>query len=172
VGYDELKEFQGKRYSGMRIGRRHTWIYGDGVWRERKGTPDKWEFTFSAAKRRKGRAPEGSGAPVGTEYHWYILGHQYVRKLDANTYDTFMEGMKHKVAHKRAVAEKWSTGASRGKTERARMEVILEDAQARGDVPEDKEPEPPPWATMPPAEEAPRPKARVKARTPRIKAAG
>ncbi|MGI0043541.1 MAG: hypothetical protein ACRD47_07500 [Nitrososphaeraceae archaeon] len=24
-------------------------------------------------KRRAGNAPEGSGVPVGTEYHWYIV---------------------------------------------------------------------------------------------------
>jgi hypothetical protein len=29
-------------------------------------------------------APEGSGVPVGTEYHWYVLAHQNVRKLNAN----------------------------------------------------------------------------------------
>jgi hypothetical protein len=31
------------------------------------------------------RSKLGSGAPIGTEYHWYILAHQNVRKLDANT---------------------------------------------------------------------------------------
>ncbi|HYZ65355.1 MAG TPA: hypothetical protein VE574_01380, partial [Nitrososphaeraceae archaeon] len=58
--------------------------------------------------RRSGRAPEGSGVPVGTEYHWYILAHQNVRKLDANNYTTSMTGMKYKLAHKRADKEKWS----------------------------------------------------------------
>ena len=27
-------------------------------------------------KRRAGHAPEGSGVPVGTEYHWYIVAHR------------------------------------------------------------------------------------------------
>lgn len=41
-----------------------------------KLTPDKWEFIYAVNKRRAGQAPEGSGVPVGTEYHWYILAHQ------------------------------------------------------------------------------------------------
>jgi hypothetical protein len=74
----------------------------------RKITPDKWEFTFDVNKRRSGKAPEGSGIPVGTEYHWYILAHQNVRKLDANNYTTSMTGLKYKLAHKRAEKDKWS----------------------------------------------------------------
>ena len=48
-------------------------VHDEGVWKERKVEPDKWEFTYAVGKRRAGRAPEGSGVPVGTEYHWYIL---------------------------------------------------------------------------------------------------
>ena len=59
-------------------------------------------------KRRAGRAPEGSGVPVGTEYHWYILAHQNVRKLNANDYTTTMTGLKFKLAHKRFDKETWS----------------------------------------------------------------
>ena len=64
--YDALKEHEGKRYTGMQIGRGHKWNYDAGQWVEKKVTPDKWEFQYSVVKRRKGRAPEGSGAPVGT----------------------------------------------------------------------------------------------------------
>jgi hypothetical protein len=46
--------------------------------------------------------------PVGTEYHWYILAHQNVRKLDANTYTTALTGLKYKLAHKRAGKDTWS----------------------------------------------------------------
>ena len=82
------------------------------------------------AKRRAGHAPPGSGVPVGTEYHWYILAHQNVRKLDANTYTTgddpalrppdafdltrsgvhhvSLTGLKYKLAHKRAEKDAWS----------------------------------------------------------------
>lgn len=65
-------------------------IKGNG---KKKQTPDLWEFNYNVNKHRKGHAPEGSGVPVGTEYHWYILAHQNVRKLDANTYSTAMRGL-------------------------------------------------------------------------------
>ncbi|MGH9976399.1 MAG: hypothetical protein ACRD8Z_11260 [Nitrososphaeraceae archaeon] len=76
--------------------------------KRKKITPDKWEFIYTVNKRRAGNAPEGSGVPVGTEYHWYILAHQNVRKLDANNYTTSMVGLKYKLAHKRADKEKWN----------------------------------------------------------------
>src|ERR1700745_1146462 len=107
--YNEFKEFEGKRYTGMKIGRSHKWYYDKGEWKEKKITPDEWEFNYNVKKRRAGKAPEGSGVPVGTEYHWYILAHQNVRKLDANTYSTAMRGYKYKLAHRRADKENWST---------------------------------------------------------------
>ena len=70
--------------------------------------PDRWEFSYAVHKRRAGHAPAGSGVPVGTEYHWYILAHQNVRKLDANTYTTALTGLKYKLAHKRAGKDTWS----------------------------------------------------------------
>jgi len=106
--YDELKEFQGKKYTGMKVGRRHKWRYDAGEWTEKKVTPDRWEFQYSVVKRRAGRAPEGSGAPVGTAYRWYILASQVVTKIDANSYTTEMVGVKHKLAHRRADKETWS----------------------------------------------------------------
>jgi hypothetical protein len=106
--YNEYKEFEGKQYTGMKVGRSHKWYYDKGQWNEKKITPDKWEFTYAVNKRRAGHAPEGSGVPVGTEYHWYILAHQNVRKLDANNYTTSMTGLKYKLAHKRAEKEKWT----------------------------------------------------------------
>src|SRR5688500_10679555 len=92
----------------MAIGRSHKWYYDKGEWKETKVTPDKWQFNYSVTKRRAGKAPEGSGAPVGTEYHWYILADQIVKKMDANNYSTAMTGLKYKIAHKRAASEKWS----------------------------------------------------------------
>jgi hypothetical protein len=106
--YDQLKEFKGKRYTGMAVGRSHKWRYDAGEWKERKVTPDRWEFTYNVVKRRAGKAPEGSGAPVGTAYHWYIVADQTVTKLDANSYMTEMTGHKIKVAHKRAGKSSWS----------------------------------------------------------------
>jgi hypothetical protein len=106
--YNEFKVFEGKKYTGMRVGGRHKWYYEKGEWNEKKVTPDRWEFSYAVPKRRAGHAPPGSGVPVGTEYHWYILAHQNVRKLDENTYSTAMTGLKYKLAHKRAGRDAWS----------------------------------------------------------------
>jgi hypothetical protein len=78
VSYNEFKEYEGQRYTGMKIGRSHTWYYDQGEWKETKITPDLWRIGYAVAKRRAGRAPEGSGVPIGTEYHWYVLAHQHV----------------------------------------------------------------------------------------------
>lgn len=106
--YNQYKFFEGQQYTGMKIGRSHKWYYDKGEWRDHKITPDLWEIEYHVTKRRAGKAPEGSGVPVGTEYHWYILGHQHVRKLDANSYSTTLTGLKYKLAHKRFDKEKWN----------------------------------------------------------------
>ena len=121
--YNTVKEFAGKKYTGMRVGASHSWYYRQGEWRETKVAPDKWQFTYAVNKRRERDAPEGSGAPVGTEYHWYILAHQNVRKLDANEYTTSMTGAKYKLAHRRAASGEWS--ASR-RTRLRQLIAILE----------------------------------------------
>ncbi len=126
VAFDDLKEFRGKVYSGMPIGGGHTWEYTGGVWRERKVAPDRWDFTFSSLKRRRREAPEGSGVPVGTGYHWFILAHQRVRKLDKDTYETLMEGVKYKIAHKRPHWRGWSTDYPDHEPEREVLIRILE----------------------------------------------
>jgi hypothetical protein len=92
--------------------------------KEDKITPDKWEFTYSVKKTRAWQAPEGSGVPVGTEYHWYILAHQNVRKLDANSYTTSMTGLKYKLAHRRAEKEEWNATDN---TQRKRLIQILQE---------------------------------------------
>jgi hypothetical protein len=126
--YDRFKDFKGKRYTGMAVGRRHKWRYDAGEWTEKKVTPDKWEFQYAVKKRRAGKAPEGSGAPVGTAYHWYILAHQTVTKQDANSYTTEMVGVKHKLAHRRADKESWSAGdqAQRKQLARILRELLAE----------------------------------------------
>jgi hypothetical protein len=125
TGYNEYKDFEGKKYTGMRVGGIHQWYYDKGEWKEKKIAPDKWEFTYATNKRRAWQAPEGSGVPVGTEYHWYLLAHQNVRKLDANSYTTSMEGLKYKLAHKRAEIGKWS---STNYAQKERLIQILEDS--------------------------------------------
>jgi hypothetical protein len=124
VSYDEFKDFEGRKYTGMKVGRSHKWYYDQGEWREKKITPDLWQVSYAVNKRRAGRAPEGSGVPVGTEYHWYVLAHQNVRKLNANDYTTSLFGLKFKIAHKRADTEKWSAAE---KTQRKRMIAFLRD---------------------------------------------
>jgi hypothetical protein len=122
ASYNEVKDFEGQRYMGMRVGRSHKWYYDKGEWKETKITPDLWEISYAVTKRRAGRAPEGSGVPVGTEYHWYILAHQMVKKLNANDYSTSMTGLKFKLAHKRADKKKWSASA---KAQRRRLVKLL-----------------------------------------------
>ena len=133
--YSAYKEFEGKQYTGMKIGRRHKWYYDKGEWKERKVTPDKWAFEYAVTKRRAGKAPAGSGVPVGTEYHWYILAHQHARKLNANDYTTSMSVIKYKVAHKRAGHEKWnaSDNAQRKRLIRLLHEMIAELERGGGD---------------------------------------
>lgn len=122
--YEEYKEFEGTQYTGMKVGRHHKWYYDKGEWKEKKITPDKWEFSYAVTKRRAGKAPEGSGVPVDTEYHWWIIAHQNVRKLDANSYTTAMTGLKFKLAHKRADKDKWS---SSDRAQRKKMIKLLEE---------------------------------------------
>src|SRR5262245_57037329 len=124
VSYNEFKEYEGQRYTGMKIGRSHKWRYDQGEWKETKITPDLWQIGYAVTKRRAGRAPEGSGVPVGTEYHWYVLAHQNVAKQSANDYTTSLTGLKFKIAHKRAGSEKWSATP---RTQRKRMIKFLED---------------------------------------------
>ncbi len=106
--YNKVKEFEGQQYTGMKVGRSHKWYYDKGEWKEKKVTPDEWEFNYVVTKRRAGKAPAGSGVPVGTEYHWYILAHQTARKLNANDYTTVMSGLKFKLSHKRFDKDKWN----------------------------------------------------------------
>jgi len=75
-GYNALKSHKGQYYSGMAVGGSHTWNYDPGVWKETKEEPDLWRIDYRTNKRRARNAPKGSGAPVGTEYHWLIVGHQ------------------------------------------------------------------------------------------------
>ena len=120
--YNEFKQFDGHQYTGMAIGRSHKWYYDKGEWKETKITPDLWQISYAVTKRRAGKAPEGSGVPVGTGYHWIILSHQMVSKLNANDYTTTMTGLKFKLSHKRADKEKWN---STTKTQRKRLVEFL-----------------------------------------------
>jgi hypothetical protein len=156
AAYDTFKEFEGKKYTGMKIGRGHKWQYEPGEWVEKKITPDKWEFHYAVTKRRRGKAPEGSGVPVGTEYHWYILAHQTAKKLDANSYSTDMAGLKYKLSHKRADKETWSAS---DQAQRRRLIKILKDMIA------ELESAPAEIASAAKAKAEPKAKAKVKPKT-------
>ncbi|GAB1215412.1 hypothetical protein ATERTT37_004599 [Aspergillus terreus] len=128
-GYNSLKSYKGQVYSGMAVGGSHTWNYDPGVWKETKEEPDLWRINYRTNKRRAKNAPEGSGAPVGTEYHWLIVGHQFVKKIDANTYETNLTGSKYKLAYKSASSNAWSIPTV--KKQRDREIELLEDARQR-----------------------------------------
>ncbi|KIW57681.1 hypothetical protein PV05_02247 [Exophiala xenobiotica] len=128
-GFNALKSFHGQVYSGMAIGGSHTWNYDQGAWKETKLEPDLWKIDYETTKRRARNAPRGSGAPVGTEYHWLIVAHQHVKKIDANTYTTHLTGSKYKLAHKNVNSNSWSVPTV--KVQREREVDLLEDAKRR-----------------------------------------
>jgi hypothetical protein len=165
--YDAFKEFEGRRYTGAKVGRRQKWRYDQGEWKERKITPDRWEIDYAVTKRRAGRAPEGSGVPVGTEYHWYILAHQFVRKLNANDYTTQMVGVKFKVAHKRADKDAWSASdrARRKRLVAYLREVIAELEEEPATAPVEAEPAPRRRAQTDRPRRTPRPHSRARTST-------
>ncbi|PLB44198.1 hypothetical protein P170DRAFT_281608 [Aspergillus steynii IBT 23096] len=125
-GYNALKTYKGQFYSGMAVGGSHTWTYEPGTWKETKEEPDLWKIDYRTTKRRVKNAPQGSGAPVGTEYHWFIVGHQ---KIDANTYETSLSGSKYKLAYKSAGSNSWSVPTV--KKQREREIELLDDAKQR-----------------------------------------
>ncbi len=131
MAYDDVKEFDGEAYSGMAVGGRHLWHYTDAVWREEKVAPDRWDFNLTSVKRRDTPAPQGSGAPPLTEYHWYLLAHQWVRKIDADSYHTFMTGVKYKLAHKRPHWRAWSDTYPGNPSSHESVIRILEDTLER-----------------------------------------
>ncbi len=105
--YDALKEHDGQKYTGMSVGGRHSWNYKDGTWNETKVSPNKWKFEFTCNKYRNHQAPQDTGAPNKTEFHWYIVADQKVVKLDENIYSTVMTGSKFLVSHKRPNWKYW-----------------------------------------------------------------
>lgn len=138
--YEKTKTFHGQQYTGMAVGRTHKWYYDKGEWREKKITPDLWSINYEVTKRRAGRAPEGSGVPVGTEYHWYIAADQTVKKLNANDYSTSMSGFKYKVGHKRADSDKWSASDNAQRKRLVKFLKELIDSIEKGDTLADEVP--------------------------------
>ncbi len=125
--YDDIKVHNGKQYTGMSIGSSHVWNYPNGTWEETKVAPDRWQFKFSSIKGRKILAPENSGAPINTGYHWLILADQRVVKINKDEYQTLMEGSKFKMGHRRSYWKNWSYAYPRQLSYRQRLIQILKD---------------------------------------------
>lgn len=63
--YNEFKVFEGKKYTGMRVGGRHKWYYEKGEWSEKKVTPDRWEFSYAVPKTACRPCASGFGCSGG-----------------------------------------------------------------------------------------------------------
>jgi hypothetical protein len=63
--------------------------------------PGRGKFQFFSTKTRNKPLPLGSGCDLGTQYHWLVVTNQCVRKIDADSYKTFMNGLKFKVGYKK-----------------------------------------------------------------------
>jgi hypothetical protein len=121
MGFDDEKEFKGQSYTGMPVGRSHHWNYPNGDWEETKVTPDLWKIRFRSLKSRQTPAPEGSGVPLNTAYHWFIMADQQVTKTTKDDYQTEMQGLKFKIGHKRPYWKKWSYGCADQLTYRQKL---------------------------------------------------
>src|SRR5581483_1370927 len=170
--FDAQKTWHGRTYTGMKVGGSHHWDY-EGRWVERKLGPDLWDFDFSATKTRKGKgAPEGSGAPVGTEYRWlFAPTEQVARKVDANVYETRMVGLKWKLGFRPATSKSWDYEWARSK-ETARQRAIRILTQTLADLKAQEKAGEPPLAApelsgerpVPPKKAAKRPRAKKAAK--------
>jgi hypothetical protein len=45
---DDMKSFNGKKYTGMPVGLYHHWNYPNGEWEETKVEPDVWKIKFNS----------------------------------------------------------------------------------------------------------------------------
>src|SRR4051794_21951840 len=75
ISYDEFKEHEGQRYTGMKIGRSHKWYYDQGEWKEKKITPDLWQIGYAVTKRRldaRQKDPACQWVPSTTGTSWPI----------------------------------------------------------------------------------------------------
>jgi hypothetical protein len=82
-------------------------------------------------KSRKTPAPEGSGVPLKTSYHWYIMADQQVVKTTKDDYQTEMQGLKFKIGHKRPYWKNWSYGYEGQPTYRQKLIGILQSTLQR-----------------------------------------
>ncbi len=131
MSFDALKTYAGRTYGGMRIGGRNQWRSPECIGDEQKTGPDDRRPSFRSTKRRTHAAPMGSGAGIWTEYHGFLIAHQHVRKVDADSYETLMQGVKHQVAPRRPYWRRWSCGYPDQEPAQERAARILRDALRR-----------------------------------------
>lgn len=125
--YDTFKIHDKKIYTGMKVGRSHSWNYNNGKWFETKKAPDKWTFTFDSLKTRITPAPKNTGATRKTKFHWYIIADQIATKIDENSYMTSMKGVKFKIGHKRPYWRTFSYDYPNQLSHKERVINILEE---------------------------------------------
>jgi len=101
-----LTEFEGEAYNGLRA--TQTWAMGKGKWEEQPTGALSWDILFETIAVKPLKA--GTGMPIGSEHHSYLLAHQKLVKTRNNTYQVRLEGVKFKLAHKET-GEKWSANA-------------------------------------------------------------
>lgn len=110
----------------MLIGRSHDWVYPNGHWVETKIEPDKWKFSFESIKHRNRPSKKNTGAASGTTFHWYILADQKATKLDNDSYQTTMKGVKFKLGHKRPYWKRFSYDYDDQLSYNERVKQVLE----------------------------------------------
>jgi hypothetical protein len=90
----------------MRVGGTHHWYY------ERRMEGGKWHLIngnlLMLQIREELGMPQKAQALLLEQNIIGIFAHQNVRKLDANTYTTSMDGLNYKLAHKRVGIKRWS----------------------------------------------------------------
>jgi hypothetical protein len=125
LSFADVKEHRGVEHSGSNVGANRSWAAA-GRWQEVKVGAEKWGFKWEGSQVRLGsQAPAGSGADLGSEFHYLVLGHQFVRKADSNTYESRLAGSKYQIGHKRPGWLLWSHEYPGMESERDRIERIL-----------------------------------------------
>jgi hypothetical protein len=112
----------------MLIGGSHSWVYDNGRWNEKKIAPDKWEFDFDCVKQRNKLSGDNTGAAKGTTYHWYIVADQKATKLNNDSYETKMSGVKFKIGHKRPHWRNFSYDYEEQESYTEKVMKVLEEA--------------------------------------------
>jgi len=77
---------------GVRVGFKHIWKYGGGLWKERKVRKGLWKFIYKSSKGKKSKSYGSFGK--NTTGVWLIKAKQYIVKRGIGKYDTTMIGTK------------------------------------------------------------------------------